>query len=46
MLNEIGPRFEMKPFQIKTGLVDFEQTDNEWVLKSYTNTASKKEHLS
>jgi len=33
ILKEIGPRFEMKIFQIKLGTVDVEQADNEWVLR-------------
>ncbi|VDN01270.1 unnamed protein product [Thelazia callipaeda] len=42
ILQEIGPRFEMKPYLIKLGTLenaDAEKT--EWVLRSYTNSAKK-----
>jgi len=45
ILKEIGPRFEMKIFQIKLGTVDVEQADNEWVLRPYLNTSKKKNYL-
>jgi len=46
ILKEIGPRFEMKLFQIKLGTVDMEQAaDNEWVLRPYLNTAKRKNLL-
>jgi len=45
VLKEIGPRFEMKLFQIKLGSVDMDQADNEWVLRPFLNTAKKKKNL-
>lgn len=44
-LKEIGPRFEMKLFQIKLGTVDMDEADNEWVLRPYLNTAKRKDYL-
>ena len=44
-LAEMGPRFEMKLFQIKQGTVDVEEADVEWILHSFTNTAKKKNNL-
>eukprot|EP01118_Nematostelium_gracile_P015463 TRINITY_DN6204_c0_g1_i1.p1 TRINITY_DN6204_c0_g1~~TRINITY_DN6204_c0_g1_i1.p1 ORF type:complete len:167 (-),score=45.32 TRINITY_DN6204_c0_g1_i1:12-512(-) len=45
LLKEIGPRFEMKLFQIKLGTVDMDEADNEWVLRPYLNTSKKKNNL-
>jgi U3 small nucleolar ribonucleoprotein protein IMP4 len=42
---EVGPRFEMRPFQIKLGTVDVAEADNEWVLRPYMRTAKKREML-
>jgi U3 small nucleolar ribonucleoprotein protein IMP4 len=42
-LVEIGPRFEMRPYEIRLGTL--EQKDGaeiEWALRSYTNSARKK----
>jgi U3 small nucleolar ribonucleoprotein protein IMP4 len=44
-LIEVGPRFEMQPYEIKLGTVDRPEVETEWVLKSYTNTAKKKRLL-
>eukprot|EP00039_Didymoeca_costata_P025729 m.14161 g.14161 ORF g.14161 m.14161 type:complete len:287 (-) comp5015_c0_seq1:106-966(-) len=41
VLNEIGPRFEMKPYSIKLGTVDHSDADTEWVARPYMNTAKK-----
>lgn len=45
VIKEIGPRFEMKLFQIKLGTVDMDEADNEWVLRPYLNTSKKKNNL-
>ncbi|PAV60140.1 hypothetical protein WR25_18503 [Diploscapter pachys] len=46
-LTEIGPRFEMRPYAIKLGtLENISTAKDEWVLRSYTNTAKKKHYLS
>jgi len=44
-LKEIGPRFEMKVFQVKLGTVEMEEADNEWVYRPYMNTAKRKNYL-
>lgn len=41
-LSEIGPRFEMRLYQIKLGTVEMKDAENEWVLRPYMNTASKR----
>eukprot|EP00732_Lithocolla_globosa_P002495 Lithocolla_globosa_v1_NODE_1653_length_2417_cov_24.680779.p1 type:complete len:288 gc:universal NODE_1653_length_2417_cov_24.680779:961-1824(+) len=44
-LLEVGPRFEMKLYQIKLGTLDITEADVEWVSKPYMNTARKRNHL-
>jgi len=34
-LYEVGPRFEMKLYQIKLGTIDQTEVENEWVLRPY-----------
>jgi len=41
-LAEVGPRFEMKPYEIRQGTVEQTEADKEWVLTSYTRTAKKR----
>jgi U3 small nucleolar ribonucleoprotein protein IMP4 len=41
-LFEVGPRFEMRLYQIKLGTLEMKDADNEYVLKPYMNTASKR----
>ncbi len=45
-LHEIGPRFEMKLYELKLGTVDQLDADTEWKLKPHMNTAFKKKTLS
>ncbi|CAI5438515.1 unnamed protein product [Caenorhabditis angaria] len=46
-LTEVGPRFELKPYQIKLGtLENLAAAEDEWVLRTYTNTARKRQFLS
>ncbi|XP_067833573.1 U3 small nucleolar ribonucleoprotein protein IMP4 isoform X3 [Heptranchias perlo] len=46
-LSEVGPRFEMKLYQIKLGTLENETTsDTEWRWHPYTHTAKKKRYLS
>lgn len=46
-LVEIGPRFEMRPYEIRLGTLDQkEAADVEWALRSYTNAAKKRRTLS
>jgi len=44
-LSEAGPRFELKPYQIKLGTVDMAEAENEWVLRPFMNTAKKRKAL-
>lgn len=42
-LNELGPRFELTPYQIKLGTLDTQATnDTEWVLRPYLNANNKR----
>ena len=43
---ELGPRFELKPYQICLGTADQANAQKEWVLRPYMNTAKNKTHLS
>jgi len=45
-LNEIGPRFEMQLYKIRLGTVEMEEAENEWVLRSFLNSAKKRSYLS
>mmetsp|Transcript_22586 Transcript_22586/g.72230 ORF Transcript_22586/g.72230 Transcript_22586/m.72230 type:complete len:288 (-) Transcript_22586:106-969(-) len=44
-LYEVGPRFDLRLYQIKLGTIDQEEVENEWVLRPYMNTASKRRAL-
>ncbi|KAI0501817.1 U3 small nucleolar ribonucleoprotein protein IMP4 [Dendrobium catenatum] len=44
-LKEVGPRFELRLFQIKLGTVDQSEAQNEWVIRPYMNTAKKRNLL-
>jgi U3 small nucleolar ribonucleoprotein protein IMP4 len=44
-LHEVGPRFEMKLYQIKLGTIDQREAQNEYMIRPYQNTASKKQVL-
>lgn len=46
VLEEVGPRFEMKLHEIKLGTVDQSEADVEWKLKPYMNTSLKRKQLS
>lgn len=45
-LQEVGPRFELRPYQIRLGTVDQDEAENEWILHQYTNTSKKRKLLS
>ncbi|XP_067129641.1 U3 small nucleolar ribonucleoprotein protein IMP4 [Centruroides vittatus] len=46
-LQEVGPRFELKLYEIKLGTLDEEKVaDVEWALRPYMNTAKKRRILS
>ncbi|KAF5477074.1 U3 small nucleolar ribonucleoprotein protein IMP4 isoform X1 [Juglans microcarpa x Juglans regia] len=44
-LKEIGPRFEMRLYQIKLGTVDQDEAQTEWVIRPYMNTTKKRKFL-
>mmetsp|Transcript_38087 Transcript_38087/g.92647 ORF Transcript_38087/g.92647 Transcript_38087/m.92647 type:complete len:297 (-) Transcript_38087:487-1377(-) len=44
-LHEVGPRFEMRLYQIRLGTLDQTEADNEYVLRPYQNTAKKRQLL-
>lgn len=44
---EVGPRFQLKLYQIKLGTLDqIQASDTEWVLRPYMNTAAKRRFFS
>jgi len=45
-LAEVGPRFDMKPYEIRQGTIEQKEADREWVLAHYSRTAKKRSHLS
>lgn len=47
LLAEVGPRFEMKPYDVKLCTIDTaDSADSEWALRPYMNTAKKRRYLS
>jgi len=44
-LAEVGPRFEMKPYEIRLGTIEQNEADREWVLSHYSRTAKKRRML-
>jgi len=44
-LNEVGPRFELKPYQIVLGTLNMTEAQKEWVLRPYMNTAKNRKAL-
>ncbi|CAJ1936363.1 unnamed protein product [Cylindrotheca closterium] len=44
-LHEVGPRFEMRLYQIRLGTLEQKEADNEYVLRPYQNTAAKRQLL-
>ena len=44
-LHEVGPRFEMRLYQIRLGTLDQKEADTEYVLRPYQNTANKRNVL-
>jgi len=45
-LAEVGPRFELKPYEIRQGTIEQSEAEREWVLSHYTRTARKRSVLS
>ncbi|KAH7528066.1 hypothetical protein FEM48_Zijuj05G0032200 [Ziziphus jujuba var. spinosa] len=44
-LKEIGPRFELRLFQIKLGTMDQSEARTEWALRPYMNTSKKRNFI-
>lgn len=44
-LEELGPRFEMRLYEIKLGTIEMDEADSEWSLRPYMNTARKRDML-
>lgn len=44
-LSEIGPRFEMRLYEIRLGLPDNKNADVEWQLRRFIRTANRKNYL-
>jgi U3 small nucleolar ribonucleoprotein protein IMP4 len=44
-LAEVGPRFEMKPYEIRLGTPDIPHADIEWVFRPYHRTSKKRDLL-
>lgn len=44
-LVEVGPRFEMRPFRIVQGTLEMEDSEVEWILHSYMNSARRRKLL-
>jgi len=44
-LAEVGPRFQMRPYEIRQGTIEQSEADVEWVLRPYQRTAKKRTQL-
>lgn len=44
-LAEVGPRFEMKMFELRLGTLDNKDADVEWQLRRFVRTANRKDYL-
>lgn len=45
-LAEVGPRFEMRPYEIRQGTLEMgDAADVEWVLRPYMRTSGKRDQL-
>eukprot|EP00297_Palpitomonas_bilix_P010237 CAMPEP_0113896798 /NCGR_PEP_ID=MMETSP0780_2-20120614/18262_1 /TAXON_ID=652834 /ORGANISM="Palpitomonas bilix" /LENGTH=286 /DNA_ID=CAMNT_0000888067 /DNA_START=131 /DNA_END=992 /DNA_ORIENTATION=+ /assembly_acc=CAM_ASM_000599 len=44
-LSEVGPRFELRLYQVKLGTVEMADAETEWSLRPYMNTAKKRRFL-
>ena len=45
LLHEVGPRFEMRLYQLRLGTLDQKDAENEYILRPYQNTAAKRQLL-
>ena len=44
-LAEVGPRMQMRPYEIRQGTIEQTEADVEWVLRPYQRTARKRSQL-
>jgi len=44
-LREVGPRFELRLYQIQLGTIDIKHAAVEWTLRPYMNTSKKRQFL-
>eukprot|EP00727_Mastigamoeba_balamuthi_P007498 m51a1_g3369 putative u3 small nucleolar ribonucleoprotein protein imp4-like (293) ;mRNA; f:456994-458033 len=44
-LEELGPRFELRPYQIRLGTLENDAAENEWSLTPYVNSAKRRRLL-
>lgn len=44
-LAEVGPRFEMRPYEIRQGTLEQSEADVEWQLRPFMNSGRKKNQL-
>ncbi|XP_056849523.1 uncharacterized protein LOC130499459 isoform X1 [Raphanus sativus] len=44
-LKEVGPRFELRLYQVKLGTMEQEEAEMEWVLRPYMNSAKKRRFI-
>ncbi|VVT49863.1 uncharacterized protein SAPINGB_P002481 [Magnusiomyces paraingens] len=44
-LAEVGPRFEMRLYELKLGTIDNKDADIEWKLRGFVRTANRKDYL-
>ncbi|MBW0486414.1 hypothetical protein O181_026129 [Austropuccinia psidii MF-1] len=44
-LAEVGPRFDLRPYEIRQGTIEQKEADVEWVLRPYQRTARKRKQL-
>ena len=44
-LHEVGPRFDLKLYQLRLGSLEQTEGETEWVLRPYMNTAKKRKAL-
>lgn len=44
-LAEVGPRFDLRPYEIRQGTIEQKEADQEWVLRPYQRTARKRKQL-
>jgi len=44
-LAEVGPRFDLRAYEIRQGTLEQKEADQEWVLRPYQRTAAKRKQL-